>query len=199
VSTVNAPAARSYHTAVWTGSEMIVWGGQPQLHEPGTGGCYNPVTKNWTEVNITDTPSGRLGHTSVWTGSQMIVWGGCDGWDTSKAYNDGGLYDPSSNSWTALSTPADYAGRVFHTAVWTGKEMIVWNGTTKDWLHRIPGGYRYDLSKNTWTTVTNDTTGSRNHTAIWTGNEMIIWGGEYRSNNILMFTPVRSLYLYQKP
>jgi len=26
-STANAPSARFYHTAVWTGSEMIVWGG----------------------------------------------------------------------------------------------------------------------------------------------------------------------------
>ena len=26
-STTNAPAARAHHTAVWTGSEMIVWGG----------------------------------------------------------------------------------------------------------------------------------------------------------------------------
>ena len=26
-STTNAPGARSSHTAVWTGSEMIVWGG----------------------------------------------------------------------------------------------------------------------------------------------------------------------------
>ena len=26
-STTDAPAARAGHTAVWTGSEMIVWGG----------------------------------------------------------------------------------------------------------------------------------------------------------------------------
>ena len=26
-STTNAPSARDDHTAVWTGSEMIVWGG----------------------------------------------------------------------------------------------------------------------------------------------------------------------------
>ena len=26
-STVNAPEARFYHTAVWTGREMIIWGG----------------------------------------------------------------------------------------------------------------------------------------------------------------------------
>src|SRR5262249_1047100 len=28
-STTNAPSGRYYHTAVWTGSEMIVWGGTP--------------------------------------------------------------------------------------------------------------------------------------------------------------------------
>ena len=27
VTTVNAPSARSRHSAVWTGSQMIVWGG----------------------------------------------------------------------------------------------------------------------------------------------------------------------------
>jgi hypothetical protein len=27
VSLQNAPTARSEHTAVWTGSEMIIWGG----------------------------------------------------------------------------------------------------------------------------------------------------------------------------
>ena len=26
-STTNAPAARNGHTAVWTGNEMIIWGG----------------------------------------------------------------------------------------------------------------------------------------------------------------------------
>src|SRR3954467_13738525 len=27
-STINAPSARAFHTAVWTGSELIIWGGQ---------------------------------------------------------------------------------------------------------------------------------------------------------------------------
>ena len=31
-STTNAPAARYDHTAVWTGSEMIVWGGIDDSH-----------------------------------------------------------------------------------------------------------------------------------------------------------------------
>jgi len=36
-STTNAPTARADHTAVWTGSEMIVWGGAPATN---TGGRY---------------------------------------------------------------------------------------------------------------------------------------------------------------
>src|SRR5947207_1867653 len=41
-STTNAPAARGDHTAVWTGSQMIVWGGF--CCDLNTGGRYNPAT-----------------------------------------------------------------------------------------------------------------------------------------------------------
>src|SRR5262249_30346622 len=45
----NAALARSFHTAVWTGSEMIVWGGYGCLNGGwcfywNTGGRYNPST-----------------------------------------------------------------------------------------------------------------------------------------------------------
>ncbi len=46
-STANAPAPRTNHTAVWTGSEMIVWGGN-DVGAFNTGGRYNPVTNSWT-------------------------------------------------------------------------------------------------------------------------------------------------------
>jgi hypothetical protein len=40
-ATTNAPTARCGHTAVWTGSEMIVWGGRSFDFVPlNTGGCY---------------------------------------------------------------------------------------------------------------------------------------------------------------
>ena len=40
-STTGAPDARSEHAAVWTGTEMIVWGGN-DFGLVGTGGRYNP-------------------------------------------------------------------------------------------------------------------------------------------------------------
>src|SRR5580704_9001041 len=41
-TTVNAPDARYHHTAVWTGSEMIIWGGLGQVTVLNTGGKYDP-------------------------------------------------------------------------------------------------------------------------------------------------------------
>jgi len=39
-STTNAPIARSDHTVVWTGTEMIVWGGDGRRSSLNTGGRY---------------------------------------------------------------------------------------------------------------------------------------------------------------
>jgi hypothetical protein len=40
----NGLAARIGHTAVWTGSEMIIWGGADGGAAFNTGGRYNPAT-----------------------------------------------------------------------------------------------------------------------------------------------------------
>ena len=126
-STTNAPTARAQdtHTAVWTGSEMIVWGGYDGFNIFNTGGRYNPSTDSWTATSTTNAPAARCGHTAVWTGSEMIVWGGGGG---GAFFNTGGRYNPSTDSWTATSTTNAPSGRAAHTAVWTDSEMIVWGG-----------------------------------------------------------------------
>src|SRR6266566_4284247 len=88
-STTNAPDARFGHTAVWTGSEMIVWGGSNGSGSLNTGGRYNPSTDTWTATSTTNAPDARFFHTAVWTGSEMIVWGGFNG---SSHFNTGGRY-----------------------------------------------------------------------------------------------------------
>jgi hypothetical protein len=124
-STTNAPTARQLHTAVWTGSEMIVWGGGASSTYFNTGGRYNPGTDTWATTGPANLPSGRYNHTAVWTGSEKIVWGGED---PSGFLNTGGRYNPGTDSWRTTSTTDAPAGRRSHTAVWTGNEMIVWGG-----------------------------------------------------------------------
>src|SRR5439155_15082969 len=77
-SPTNAPSARYSGTAVWTGSEMIVWGGYNGSSYLNTGARYAPATDSWVTTTTTNAPSARIDHTAVWTGSQMIIWGGVD-------------------------------------------------------------------------------------------------------------------------
>jgi hypothetical protein len=42
-STTGAPSGRWVHTAVWTGTKMIVWGGYSGVNE-NTGGWWNPLS-----------------------------------------------------------------------------------------------------------------------------------------------------------
>src|SRR6266403_430027 len=123
-NTSNAPAGRALHTAVWTGSEMIVWGGGSTNGYLNTGARYNPGTDSWTATSSTNAPSARYVHTAVWIGSEMIVWGGAGPNDL----NTGGRYNPGTDSWTATNTNNAPSARYVHTAVWIGSEMIVWGG-----------------------------------------------------------------------
>jgi hypothetical protein len=125
VSNSNAPTARTAHTAIWSGSEMIVWGGFGGSF-PTIGGRYQPATDSWIPTSAANAPSGRSSHSVIWTGSEMIVWGGTT--SVPPPTNSGGRYTLDTDSWTATTTLGAPDGRFWHTAVWTGGEMIVWGG-----------------------------------------------------------------------
>jgi len=178
------PGARANHTAVWTGSEMIVWGGERiNLAEHfytflNDGGRYDPVLDTWTPTAMTGAPTIRRGHTAIWTGTEMIIWGG-DG-RGSFIRNTGGRYNPSTNTWAETTTLGAPSARYSHTAVWTGSEMIVWGGQGS--VYDNAGG-RYDPSTDSWVPTTQLGAPERRsvHRAVWTGREMIVWGGVYSS------------------
>ena len=184
--TSDASSVREYHTAIWTGSEMIVWGGYDGTNYFNTGGRYNPGTDSWVATSTTNAPSGRDFHTAVWTGGEMIVWGGSpDPNYPPDGLNTGGRYNPGTDSWTATSTTSVPSARFFHTAVWTGGEMIVWGGLDTTLFEYTNTGGRYDPATDSWTaTSTSHVPNPRElHTAVWTGYEMIIWGGIHKGRS----------------
>src|SRR5262249_46685297 len=70
---------RAGHTAVWTGSEMIVWGGSGNGFPPvffNAGGRYNPATDSLLATTTAKTPTARSPQTAVWTGRARFAWGG---------------------------------------------------------------------------------------------------------------------------
>jgi N-acetylneuraminic acid mutarotase len=178
-STINAPIARGAHTAVWTGSEMVVWGGGDNTDFFNTGGRYNPADDTWTATSTANAPIARVQHTAVWTGTEVIVWGGI-GCGLNCNLNTGGRYNPSTDTWTATSTVNAPEARWYHTVEWTGSEMIVWGGTDSIPNHTyLNTGGRYNPDADSWTAtaVPNDVLGRAAHSAVWTSSEMIVWGG----------------------
>jgi hypothetical protein len=176
----DVPSERGRHSAIWTGGEMIVWGGYDENDLLNTGGRYDPVNDSWTVTSLgVNLPSMRAQHTAVWTGSEMIVWGGFDG--SSAGSMTGGRYDPVADSWQETGIDANTPNsRMYHTAIWTGNEMIIWGGDNQVGYTPFNTGGRYDPVNDSWerTSVDSNTPSHRaHHTAIWTGDEMVVWGG----------------------
>jgi hypothetical protein len=171
----NAPARRTHHTAVWTGAEMIVWGGIDPLPgtglETNTGGRYKPATDSWSSTSGMNAPTARYDHTAVWTGTEMIIWGAAAG-------STGGRYNPATDTWTPTSVTNVPTSRSLASSVWTGTEMIVWGGNETQVSFGTGG--RYKPATDSWTPTPADLTAPTArtlHTAVWTGNYMIVWGG----------------------
>jgi N-acetylneuraminic acid mutarotase len=170
------PQARTSPRSVWTGSLMIVWGGEGSTTLGlNTGARYDPATDTWTPTSTVGAPAPRTRHTVVWTGSEMIVWGGAEWYD--PIYNTGARYDPMADSWTPMTTLGAPSARCDHSAVWTGSEMIVWGGeVTTSGMPPTPA-VATTLSTNAWLpTSTEEAPGpNEEHGAAWTGSVMLIW------------------------
>lgn len=109
---VDEPEARRRHTAVWTGSLMLIWGGEipGDIDNLRAGDRYDPATDTWWPISLENAPSARVDHTAVWTDSVMIVWGGIV---RGTALDTGGRYDPVTDRWEPTSTEGAPDGRWF--------------------------------------------------------------------------------------
>jgi N-acetylneuraminic acid mutarotase len=159
-ATDDAPRARYDHAAVWTGNEMIVWGGRNEIAELAEGKRYDPATDQWISMSDASVAA-RSSFSAVWSGSEMLVVG--------RPAGIAERYDPTTDTWQTTSNINDPPGLYYPASVWTGTEWFVW----------ARGGFRYDPAQDFWTDVAgpNDVMGRVNHSAVWTGNEMIVWGG----------------------
>jgi hypothetical protein len=174
-ATLGAPSARANQSGVWTGTLMLIWGGQISEGAPlDSGGLYDPATNNWFAMSSVNAPSARDGASAVWTGTRMIIWGGHG---ASSYAATGARYDPAANRWEPISIVNAPMPRSSHSTVWTGKGMIVWGGIGSSG-QQMTGGI-FDPVSDHW--IPTSTIGAPlariEHRAVWTGGRMIVWGG----------------------
>ncbi len=200
-ATAGAPTPRVFHSAVWTSQdEMIVWGGLEGFESPtpdrilGDGGILSfPEGKpegEWRALPSGDgAPPARYGHTGIWTGTEFLIWGGC-GQEPGvtkclKPLNAGALYNPfpadGAPHWRELKGDTVVQPRTNHSAIWTGRYLIVWGG--KNGARTLANGARWDSADGTWKvlkpTLPEGETGRSDHVAVYEPlqGRMIIWGG----------------------
>jgi len=176
ISTMGAPKARQGHTAVWTGKEMVVWGGVSSGQVQGSGGMYDPAGDAWVSVSANGAPKGRLHHGAAWTGSKMIAWGGTDYIDW---FQSGGVFDPAGNTWTgSVSVDGAPTRREGHTAVWASglNQLVIWGGWT---------GGPYENTGGLWSeggnwaamAIEGAPSPRAEHVGLWAKGELLVWGG----------------------
>ena len=133
------------HTAVWTSSEMIIWGGgDSTLNDCNTGGRYNPMNDSWMATDIGNAPSPRAGHSAVWTGSEMIVWGGASAVRRSILTQAGDTMPARTVGYPPASQTRRFPGLSQRGVDWQRNGHLGWRLLSSVWqLHRLITGGRY--------------------------------------------------------
>ncbi len=206
ITTKGAPSRRSFNSVVWTGKEMIVWGGSDAKKVLADGGRYNPAKDSWKSISTDGAPSARAGHVAVWTTGEMLVWGGSarDPAAPSDYYVNGARYNPETDTWKPMSAVGAPKGRLLTAAAWTRREMVIWGGVNDAQGNggRFVGtGGRYNPATDTWTEIT--LTGApspRLTSGVWTGEGLLSFGGYngMHLNETCYWSPQRTLYPFVK-
>jgi hypothetical protein len=162
---------RSSARAVWTGCEVIVWGGYAN-RGLDDGAAFEPTTDSWRM--LPEAPlGGRVPVAMVWTGDEVIVWGDME---RPNPLGDGAAYDPATDRWREIAdAPLELN---LAEAVWTGEEMVVFgarldNNNASDTSYAQ--GAAYDPSSDTWRVLPSHPVSPQASSLVWTGSEVVVW------------------------
>jgi hypothetical protein len=124
--------------AVWTGREVLVWGGwtipdpvaAPNMATPADGVAYDPARRTWRRLPRPPLPLRYVSTNQwvLWTGRELMAGGVEAG---SGGGTRAGAYDPATNRWRMLPRSPRLTGGSGHlqarTAMWAGTRLLVWN------------------------------------------------------------------------
>jgi N-acetylneuraminic acid mutarotase len=197
-----APAGRGYHSAVWTGDAMLVFGGvggRFDLFEDLW--SYDPRANAWTPIPTPEPrPSGRFYQSAAWdpVSERLLVFGGFD--VAIGLLEDFWSYDPADNSWTQL-LPNDRwpPSRLSASMVWDprNQQLMLYGGG-------CGGCYRDDLwsyqpARDTWElrAMSADRPRARGGSgAVWdeARQQMLIFAGGESLNDLWSYRPDTNIW-----
>jgi len=182
----DTPVAREQHTAVWTGTQMIIWGGTNGTQYFNSGGVYDPATDSWSATSQgAGCPTNRIDHAAIWSRNRMFIWGG---WNGTTNYNTGAKYNPVTDTWVAMAVDAETpSARHGHGIFGWPNSFDIWGGRTA--TSRTQTGAAYFIGDNEWHTldITPETPSARDEFVTVTDDinyRRVVWGGNSGSANL---------------
>jgi hypothetical protein len=164
-------AARSDAVTVWTGEEMLVWGGSQgdEWHTDGAG--YDPSGDTWRALPPAPAGVAGVSPTGVWTDDELVVFTEVD--------DAGGIaYQPAAGDWRAIAAaPGDRAWvpGSSSAASWTGAEVAVLASGSRRTTDNVAA---YRPGSDRWYPLPDPPpTFRRLRPAVWTGRHLVVWGG----------------------
>lgn len=166
---------RAGHVAVWTGEEVLIYGGRSgsaSIPPLTTGLGFDPDNRAWRSLE--PSPAGVSfwpASQAIWTGDEMIVVGrDLDGEDSEIVVMS---YSPEDDEWSVSPAPEDR--RAVGAVVWTGSEVIMVGGDL-NWADS--SAWAYTPATGDWRQLPDpDIPGVEGSRGVWTGTEAVFLGG----------------------
>lgn len=173
------PEVRDDAALVWTGSELLAWGGcAPRANDTcrpvADGFAFDPVTRRWRRVP--EAPLAATSADAIWTGEEAIFLHPVNGRLGGQAYH------PRTGGWRAISI-APIAPRDGSVQVWTGSELIVWGGG-KPGSSTVTKGVAYHPAGDAWRAIDRAPIGLNLASGMWTGRELLVFGSLLDGRNV---------------
>lgn len=169
-------APRAGHLSIWTGNELIIYGGSSGTYEGSglaTGLAFDPADGSWRDLP----PSPAVvaswpGFHGFWTGEVLLVLGRVLDDDRSRILVQS--YNPEAETWS-VSAPLPADDAALGAAVWTGNEIVMAGGELngpddRAWAYRPDTGEWRALPDPGLKPV-------EGMAGVWNGSEAIFIGG----------------------
>ena len=156
--------------AIWTGREMLAWGGGCCGDANSDGVAYNPSTYGWRALARSPL-AGSQHPVGAWTGRELVLFVGNldpNGKPWPARLARAAAYSPATNTWRRIASPPQSDG----TAVWDGSEILVVGAGA-----RGQSAYAYNPVTNRWRRLRPLDSGRSGAQAVWTGKRLLVYGG----------------------
>ena len=153
---------------VWTGRELIGWGGGCCGDASSGGSAYDPATNRWRTLARSPLAPDQ-DPVGAWTGHELVlvVHGidPADGKPYPLTFARAAAYDPATDTWRRLADPP---APVRGSAVWDGHDLLV--------AGEGRAALAFDPAADRWRRLPSLPSARFGSTLIWTGRRLLVWG-----------------------